>query len=207
MLGQQTRVLVDTRRVPREKREEDYTDQELVTMTLNGNDAAYQVLINRYRYQLMVYILRIVNFHQEDADEISSETWIKIYKNLAKYNPEQSFSSWIYRIAHNACIDQIRRIKRLATRDMTTVSESKVAEIFDFDKPTVAEINQVLSHLREQDRKLMELSYIQELTISEISELMQIPKNLVSARLSRARARARDIATKLRGSGTVKESK
>lgn len=203
MLGRTTKVIIDTRKVPREKQPQDYSDQELVALTLNGNEAAYQVLIDRYRYQLMVYILRIVNFHQEDAEEISSETWIKIYKNLDKYNPAQSFSSWIYRIAHNACIDQIRRTKRLATRDVTTVSESKIAKTFDFDKPTVTEINEVLSHLRNQDKKLMELYYIQELTITEMSDLLSIPKNLVSARLSRARSRAREIATKLRGTGTV----
>jgi RNA polymerase sigma factor (sigma-70 family) len=193
MIFKKTIVLVDTRKVPREKNSSDYTDHELILEALSGNDQAYPVLMERYQYQIFVYILRILNFQKENADEVSAETWIKLYQNLKNYNPEHSFKSWAYRIAHNCCIDFIRKNKKYSTLPITEANQNNWSTTIDFDKPDIDSIEKALSKLKPDERNLIIMFYIQSLTLDEISSKLVIPKKTLSVKLCRIRKKAQSF--------------
>jgi RNA polymerase sigma factor (sigma-70 family) len=174
------------------------SDQDLVQLSMQRDEQAYQNLINRYRYQITSYILHLLNFQRQDADEVASETWVKIYQNLSQYNPHKSFSAWVYRIAHNASIDTIRRNSRVYTRDISTIRESQISTVIDWDKPSSDEIKYVLDNLKPEDKDLLTMKYTQDLTVPEIAAALSLSNTLVSVKLFRARVRARKIAATIR---------
>ena len=176
------------------------TDRDLVGLSLRGDQHAYEHLIDKYHYQLMVYLKRLLNYNTEDAADVENETWVKIYQNLSRFNIQKSFSGWIYRIAHNTSIDLMRRNQRNSVKYISNVREAHFATHMDTETPSHDELVAVLNQLKPPDRNLLILRYIEEKSISEMSALLAIPASLVSVKLFRAAVRARKIASKLRHS-------
>jgi RNA polymerase sigma factor (sigma-70 family) len=187
MIYQLKTVLVDLRKVPREKKASDYTDAELITETLNGDKIAYQLLMERHEYELRVYALRTLNFHKENADDVMSVAWSKLYSNLGNYNPQFSFKSWAYKVTYHCCIDFLRKNKRFKTLPITEANENHWSYSVSFDKPDVEEIQQVLNKLKPKERELITLFYLDSLTLDEISKKLLVEKNNLSVRLCRIR--------------------
>src|SRR5215211_5916558 len=84
-------------------------DPDLVTRTLAGREDGFEELVRRYQRPIVAYVYRLVGDYDAALD-LAQEVFIKVYSSLERYRPEFKFSTWIYRIAHNAAIDHLRRI-------------------------------------------------------------------------------------------------
>ncbi len=84
------------------------TDAELITKSISGGEDSFEEIVSRYQRPIVSYVYRMLNDYDASLD-VTQEVFIKIYKSLERYSSEYKFSTWIYRIAHNAAIDHIRR--------------------------------------------------------------------------------------------------
>jgi RNA polymerase sigma-70 factor, ECF subfamily len=166
------------------------TDQEIIKSILDGDQSAFAELIQRYQRQILVYCLRLLNFHHEDAEDVVSDTFLKVYVNLAGYNPSLKFSSWLYRIAHNEAVNLIAKKSKYRLNPIES-EENNLSVTIDFEKPNTADIELILSKLAVDDRNVLTLFYLEEKSLKEIGEIMKISDNNVAVKLNRARTRAK----------------
>ena len=168
------------------------TDQDIVAQILQGAKEQFTLLVERYYDKLRRYALRLLNYNEADADDATSSAFLKAYQNLAGYNPKLQFSSWIYRITHNEAVNLIRRNSKFFTFDPFTSSLAFLPGQKDVDISKL-EVEQALSKLKPNDRNLLVLFYLEELSLKEISEILKSTPGSIKARLSLARKAARKI--------------
>jgi RNA polymerase sigma-70 factor (ECF subfamily) len=172
---------------------------ELVEKARKGDQLAYGELLSRYRDAIYFMLLKMVN-SPVDAEDLTIEAFGKAFKNIDQYTPNFAFSTWLFKIATNNCIDFIRK-KRAShvSLDQTVDGEDSLApssmiQSDDMD-PESTMINQqkikhmrnVVSRLKPRYRKLVELRYFKEYSYDEIAEELDIPIGTVKAQLFRAR--------------------
>jgi RNA polymerase sigma-70 factor (ECF subfamily) len=175
-------------------------DYKLVCLAREkGDEKAYSDLLKIYREPLYLMLLKMTNDPVE-ADDLTIEAFSKAFRSLHQYSPTHAFSTWLFTIASNNCIDFIRK-KRLET-----VSINKVYKQSDDDEteiqiassgPTPEEkviteqrikiMRQAVQLLKPRYRRLVEMRYFDELSYEEISEKMDLPLGTVKAQLFRAR--------------------
>jgi RNA polymerase sigma-70 factor (ECF subfamily) len=179
-----------------EKAQRDY---ELVKLALDkGDQQAYAELMKNYRDALYFMLLKMTN-NPLDADDLTIEAFGKAFKNLEQYTPNYAFSTWLFRIASNNCIDFMRRKKRTLNALSTTTDEDgrDVEERVASDTPDPEEslirdqkietMREVVEKLKPHYRKLIELRYFKEFSYEEIATEMDLPIGTVKAQLFRAR--------------------
>ena len=178
------------------------TDQEVVLAARRGSDAAYRELVRRYERPVFSLIYRMVR-DRELAEDLTQETFIKALNALASYRPEFKFSSWIFKIANNAAIDQLRR------REVDTLSldGSPTAETPDAVEATALQIGSkgetpldeleareigsaievAIGKLRPEYRSCIMLRHVEGLAYEEIAENLNLPLGTVKTYIHRAR--------------------
>lgn len=175
-------------------------DYALVQRALNDKDQkAYAELMERYRESIYYMLLKMVN-DSDDADDLTIEAFGKAFKRLHQYTPQFAFSTWLFKIASNNCIDFIRkkRIKALSLDRGFKTEDGETIEINVQDKGLDPEqylqkkermnkMRDVVTQLKPRYRELVELRYFQELSYEEIAAELQIPLGTVKAQLFRAR--------------------
>jgi len=175
------------------------TDQELVALTLQEKEN-YEHLMQRYEAKLLRYIIRLARVGEEDAKDILQEVFIKAYKNLNEYNAGFSFSSWIYRIAHNEAVSYLRKLsarpKVIKTEDndilLNMLAKEPDFEI-EIDKKYLSEeIGKILNRLDNKYREVIILKFLEERNYKEISDIIKKPAGTVATLISRAKKRLRD---------------
>ncbi len=168
-------------------------DSALVERALDGADAGFEELVRRYQRPIVSYVYRMIGDY-EAALDLTQDVFIKVYGSLARYRSEYKFSTWIYRIAHNAAIDYLRRMgprtQELETEDgyarpfpsglMTPEQESE-------RKERRAEIEDVVRALPAAYRELIILRHGHDLSYDEIAEVTGLPLGTVKNRIFRAR--------------------
>lgn len=186
-------------------------DHELVLMAIKGDQLAYSKLMQRYRDSIYFMIQKMVN-NREDADDLTMEAFGKAFNNLPKYSPEFAFSTWLYRIAINNCIDFMRR-KRLETLSIDEPTQEEDAQNIvpelendelDPEETIIREqrirlIRNVLDRLNPKYRQLIELRYLKEYSYEEISEIADLPLGTVKAQLFRAKELLYNILKNAKG--------
>ncbi|MBM1107937.1 sigma-70 family RNA polymerase sigma factor [Aurantibacter crassamenti] len=177
------------------------TDQFYIDAVLNGDTKAFAVLVNRYRNMVFTLTVQLLK-NREEAEEIAQDTFVKIYKNLNTFNGDSKFSTWVYRIAYNACLDRIKKNKKHETTiSINEYNESQINSLetaFDIMDRTDREqaIKSCLQKLPEDDSVLITLFYFEELSLTEISKVIGISANNVKIKLYRARKRLATILEK-----------
>jgi RNA polymerase sigma-70 factor (ECF subfamily) len=173
------------------------TDAELVALTLE-NQSFFRFLIERYQEKLSRYIRRISSSSLEEAEDIIQEVFIKVYHNLRDYDPEQKFSSWIYRIAHNQTISEFRK-KKSRPQGIDLPDDEDERDLFDriasndniekeVDIRVTHEIvEEVLKDMDEKYREVLILKYLEERDYQEIAYIMHKPMGTVATLLNRAK--------------------
>lgn len=172
------------------------TDRELVFTAIDGVDGSFEELVRRYQRPISAYVYRMVGDY-ESALDLTQEIFIKVYSSLRRYRPEFKFSTWIYKIAHNAAVDHLRRS---STREQSIIngSESDTFELpIESGRPSPEqeserkerriEIEAVVRTLPSNYRELIILRHSQDLTYDEIVEVTGLPLGTVKNRLFRAR--------------------
>lgn len=175
-------------------------DHELVASAMKGNQMAYGKLMARYRDSIFFMIQKMVN-NRDDAEDLTIEAFGKAFSNLHKYSPDYAFSTWLYRIAINNCIDFIRK-KRLETfsldepmnGDDGEIGAPKDVQSANLDpeesymkKQRILLMRSVIERLNPKYRRLIELRYLKELSYDEIAKELKLPLGTVKAQLFRAK--------------------
>lgn len=172
-------------------------DYMLVKKATDGDQKAYAELLDRYRDAIYYMLLKMVN-NASDAEDLTIEAFGKAFKNLNQYAPNYAFSTWLFKIATNNCIDFIRKKKaNHISLDHNDEEHEKATHEVQAPVPDPEEtlINQqkailmrsVVTKLKPRYRKLIELRYFNEYSYEEIAEELELPIGTVKAQLFRAR--------------------
>lgn len=175
-------------------------DYALVQKAVNdGDQQAYAALMDRYRDSIYFMLLKMVN-NKDDAEDLTIEAFGKAFNNLKQYTPNYAFSTWLFRIASNNCIDFIRKKKkRVMSIDRKFEGEDGESIAMEIKANTpdpeetviksqkVKMMRSVVEKLKPRYRELVELRYFKEYSYEEIAEELNIPLGTVKAQLFRAR--------------------
>jgi RNA polymerase sigma-70 factor (ECF subfamily) len=176
-------------------------DGELVQSALAGRETSFEELVRRYQRPIAAYVYRMVGDYDAALD-LTQEVFIKVYNSLTRYRSEFKFSTWIYKIAHNAAIDHLRRhaVRDQALtcgiegerREVLIESRRLTPEQESERKERRIEIESVVQLLPAAYRELIVLRHSQDLSYDEIAEVTGLPLGTVKNRLFRAREAMRD---------------
>lgn len=173
------------------------TDQEIVKLVPTNKDA-FAELIRRYEKALLRYVQRLGLISEEDRIDVVQNTFIKAYRNIQSFDTKLSFSSWLYRIAHNETISFFRARKVRPEGNMVDNAEEFIERMYDdHEKTDVAEnlnqninanhVNQALQKIDEKYRNVLILRYFEEREYGDISDILQIPPGSVATLIHRAK--------------------
>lgn len=171
------------------------SDAQLVVLALDGDSQAFDTLLRRYREEIYNLCLQRTSGNREDASDLVQETFVKVYMNLAKYDPKFTFGQWIYTIARNTFIDHIRR-----RRDEMSIDQiggiSAGAPTFDEspDERIISEqhslqIEKCMNALPEKYRQMAKMRFEREMSYEEIASQLELPIGTVKTQIHRARER------------------
>lgn len=174
----------------------DFVDQQLITRSQQGDMAAFAELVNQYKQKVFTYAYRMVG-NTQDAEDVAQETFLRVYRHLASYDPHRRFATWMYAIANNLCIDVLRRRRPTLSLDQPVNDEGDL-----FLEPAATEgnpeqeaeqlelhqaVEAAIASLPESYRSVIILRHVQNLSYDEISRILDLPLNTVKTRIFRAR--------------------
>ncbi len=174
-------------------------DIELVNRAHKGDQQAYAQLLGKYRDAIYFMLLKMVN-NPIDAEDLTIEAFGKAFKNLKQYTPSFAFSTWLFKIATNNCIDYIRKQRgNMVSLDSKVDGEDGLSpsSLIQSDTPDpeanmindqkIKLMRDVVAKLKPRYRTLIELRYFNEYSYEEISDQLELPIGTVKAQLFRAR--------------------
>ncbi len=173
-------------------------DLKLVERALAGDQRAFADLLGKYKDAIYFMLLKMVN-NQDDAEDLTIEAFGKAFKNLHQYTPNFAFSTWLFKIATNNCIDFIRKRRGGMLIPIEQTSEDKEEIIIPIktddlnpeenliSQQKINMMREIVQKLKPRYRKLIELRYFEELSYEEIAEKLDLPIGTVKAQLFRAR--------------------
>lgn len=172
-------------------------DYKLVKLAISGDEKAYAELLDRYKDAIYYMLLKMVN-NKSDAEDLTIEAFGKAFKNIAQYTPNYAFSTWLFKIATNNCIDFIRKKKaNLISLDQTSEDQDSIGTPLQADTPDPEEdmiksqrmalTRSIVEKLKPRYKTLVELRYFKEYSYDEIAKKLSLPIGTVKAQLFRAR--------------------
>ncbi len=181
------------------------SDERLVELSLDGDEGAFGILVRRYQRRLTAFLSQLVG-DMELARELSQEAFVRAWSALERFNPKYRFSTWLFRIAHNLGIDQLRKRRLLTTPLFRTDSEGDEVEVVipDLDKDPLghlenralaSELREVIEGLRPEYRELVLLRHFGGLSYQEIADFTEMPLGTVKNKLFRAHSVLRKALT------------
>jgi RNA polymerase sigma-70 factor (ECF subfamily) len=176
------------------------TDQEasIINQIIGGDTQAFSVLVDVYKDLVFTLAIRMLK-NREEAEEVSQDTFIKIYKALPKFKGESKLSTWIYKVAYNTCLDQIKKNNRRYDEvAIDSFSENQIKTLDNAldaleEKEQQQTIQDCLQQLTSKDSFLLTLFYFEELSLEEISKVVNMEANTVKVNIHRARKRLGNI--------------
>ncbi len=175
------------------------TDTELVSLALEQNQAAYIVLYTRYNIGVRSHVSRYVA-QKEDVEDICLESFQKAFSQIASYNSEYKFSTWLYRIARNTAFDHLSRHDREKNNMPTTSINEELAELKELPammhNPEEDIINQQeydkwltnIEKLKDDYKAVAKMNLIDNFGYKEIADALDMPINTVKTKIRRAKA-------------------
>lgn len=173
-------------------------DYDLVQKAIKGDEKAFARLLSRYKDTIYFMLLKMLN-NRSDAEDLTLEAFGKAFKNLHQYSPTYAFSTWLFKIASNNCIDFLRKKKGVIISlendsEQIEISETARLKSKDFNpeerlirKQKAILLRNVVRRLKPHYQTLVELRYFRELSYEEISKELYLPLGTVKAQLFRAR--------------------
>ncbi len=172
------------------------SDIEIIIKYLNGDKNSFTEIVNRYLKVIYNFIYRFVG-NEKIAEDITQETFLKAWKNLKKFDATKSFKTWVFSIAKNTAIDYLRKKKDIPIsmfdndngeniiEDTLTDEELKADEVYIMAE-NKKQVENVLTKLTPIQKEVVILKYVSELSLSEVSEIMNIPRETVKSHHRRA---------------------
>jgi RNA polymerase sigma-70 factor (ECF subfamily) len=186
------------------------TDAELVASALRGSEDAFRDLVVRFERPVYALILRMVR-DPETAEDLAQEVFVKAFRRLSSYDPRRKFASWLFKVAHNATIDHLRRSEldtvplaaeqeegggglQAVLADASAESPAAAAERRDMARA----LERAIAGLRPEYREAVVLRYVEGLAYQEICDVVALPIGTVKTNLHRAR---KELADAMRAAG------
>ena len=192
---------------------EKLSDQEVVERARRGREAAFRELIRRYERPVFSLIYRLVR-DRERAEDLSQDTFIKVLNAIDRYDPAFKFSSWIFKIAHNTALDELRRkqpdtlsihgsphastTEEMEATILTPASTDETPEDFTSSKEIGDHIEQAIASLRAEYRTAILLCHVEGRPYEEVAQIMDVPLGTVKTYIHRARNELRKQLAHLR---------
>lgn len=184
---------------------EKLSDHQLIEAAKNGDEAAFGEIMSRYRNQITNYLYRFLNDYEEAVD-LAQETFVRVYFAIDRYHTDYAFSTYLYRIATNLAISEIRRRKRRKLVSLTGLFQFDNAEAQDFDVPDEKTlpledlieneqretIARAISTLPEKYRAPVILRDVEGKSYEDVAAILKLGLGTTKSRISRARKLLRD---------------
>lgn len=181
-----------------QKRDSRSEDSEIIHRALQGDESAYRRLMEKYHDAIANFIYRMIR-DREQVEDLTQEAFIKAFSSLASFNEEFAFSTWLYKIATNNCIDYIRK-RKMQMYSIDKPIESKDGD-FSFELPDdsaeadqdiitdqrSAMLRDAINALPEKYRRVIQLRHAEERSYEEIAQMLDLPIGTVKAHIFRAR--------------------
>jgi len=170
----------------------------LVEQALQGSQKAYTELLDRYRDTIYFMLLKMVK-NKNDAEDLTIEAFGKAFKNLEQYTSDFAFSTWLFRIASNNCIDFLRKRKTITVSIDENFEKDEYEYSFNIESSDLNPeenfiksqnsvlLAEIVKKMKPRYRELIELRYFKEFAYEEIAQHMNLPLGTVKAQLFRAR--------------------
>jgi RNA polymerase sigma-70 factor (ECF subfamily) len=189
------------------------TDHELVLLARTGSEKAFRELLDRYQRPVFSLVYRMVR-DRERAEDLAQETFIRVFNHLERYDPKYKFSSWIFKIASNLAIDQLRKkepetVSLEGSRHAANAEQQEATRIQIESRDETPEqsleakelgagIEQAVGKLRPEYRTAIILRHVEGRPYEEISQIMDVPLGTVKTYIRRARLELRETLAHLR---------
>jgi len=175
------------------------SENELIQKAQNGDVAAFEQLVENYQTDVYNLALKMTG-NQDDAFDVAQEAFIKVYLNLPKFKGNSKFSTWVHRIATNACVDEIKKLNKVKTFSMSENVELDDGEVMrdyeDFSANVEANfergeqlklVNKAIAALPENHRMVLAMRDVNNMSYEDIAAALKCSEGTVKSRLSRAR--------------------
>ena len=169
-----------------------------INLIIEGNTNAFSILVDRYKDLVYSLALKMVK-NREEAEEVAQDTFIKVFKSLSQFNGDSKFSTWIYKVTYNTCLDRLKKHKR----------EQQVVSIDEFNTNQIKSIDNTLDKMENEEREkaiqdciqllpaddafLLTLFYFEEQSLEEIAKVIGLTANNVKVKLFRSRKKLTSI--------------
>jgi len=169
-----------------------------INLIIEGNTNAFNILVDRYKDLVFSLALKMVK-NREEAEEVAQDTFIKVFKSLSQFNGDSKFSTWIYKVTYNTCLDRLKKHKR----------EQQVVSIDEFNTNQIKSIDNTLDKMENEEREkaiqdciqllpaddafLLTLFYFEEQSLEEIAKVIGLTANNVKVKLFRSRKKLTTI--------------
>ncbi|HEY5686728.1 MAG TPA: sigma-70 family RNA polymerase sigma factor [Yeosuana sp.] len=173
-------------------------DIHYINLIIEGNSNAFNILVDRYKDLVFSLALKMVK-NREEAEEVAQDTFIKVFKSLSQFKGDSKFSTWIYKVTYNTCLDRLKKTKR----------EQQVVSIDDFNTNQIKSIDNALDKMEDEEREkaiqdcinllpsddafLLTLFYFEEQSLEEIAKVIGLTANNVKVKLFRSRKKLTTI--------------
>jgi RNA polymerase sigma factor (sigma-70 family) len=159
----------------------------------NGDQQAFRLLVNQYQHMVYTLCYQITQ-HKQDAEEATQDTFVKVFLSIKTYQDKSKLSSWIYRIGYNTAISKCRLKKLDATAETPEIQDHNLEkQIEEHDHKNL--VSKALQFLHPNERGLIVMFYLEELSVKEISEITGVTRSNLKVILHRSRKKLKEILT------------
>jgi len=172
-----------------------YTDEQLIKLVLSGNEQMYREIVIRYQHKVFSVSMKFANHH--DSEDIAQEVFLQAYKSLNTFRFGSNFSTWLYRITVNKCLDWKRKNKNLLKTDefKEEITQSITIHLL-LQKDQEEQLKIIITKLPEVYQVVITLYYFDNLSYQDIAKKLNVTKKTVESRLYRGRQMIKELNVK-----------
>ena len=170
------------------------TDEELMLAIGNGDESAFHTVVRAHQKSLSHYTFRILG-NQKDTEDITQETFLRLWKNAGKWQPAKSkLTTWLHRIAHNLCIDHVRKKSNAETEELddNAASDSELNTTLE-QSNDLERLSKAMASLPENQKNALVLCHYQGFSNKEAAKIMGISVKAVESSIARAKRSLRKL--------------
>jgi len=182
----------------------DQREAKLIEEAKTGSQEAFDSLVKQHLPMIFRYLFRLCG-SSTTAEDLTQETFLRVWKHIERFDSKKPFRPWILRIARNCAFDHLRKKKTLPFSFLTEPEQYQLEnipansaspkDIFE-QKETAEFVKTMLSQLTEKEKEILVMHYLDELTVPEIAEILKKPEETIRTRLRRAREAFREVKEK-----------
>lgn len=177
----------------------DLTDEELMSDISRSDADAFHELLIRYEKRVFALAWRLC-FNQAEAEDLTQETFLKVWRNAGSWRPEAKLETWIYRVLYNLFIDSRRRVKGETEELSEDIRSDDISpEQALIEKRTAQEIAQALNSLPDRQKEALTLCYYQGMKAKDAADILSVSQSALEALLFRARQTLKDKLSRGKG--------